>query len=357
MTVETKRIILHLDMDSFYASVEMQRRPDLAGKPVIIGADPKGGTGRGVVATASYEARKYGVHSAMPISKAYALCPGGIYLPPDFPRYAAASSEVMAVLRATGFPSEQVSIDETFLDLTATGGYRQAETLARDLKSKIRAQTGLTCSIGIGPSKVVAKIASDYRKPDGLTIIPDQEAAAFLAPLPVRKIPGIGPKTEKELESAGMRTIGDLQSGLEVLLGRFGKGGAALHSLALGIDGSEVAGRGGPRSISRETTFEQDTGDPETLAATMEELILDVHRNLAEEKYRFRTVTVKVRYTGFITKTKAHSVQHYTDDIRTIRTLAHALLRDLLADRKIRLIGLRLSDLEAPARGQTTLGI
>jgi len=357
MTVETKRIILHLDMDSFYASVEVQRRPDLAGKPVIIGADPKGGRGRGVVATASYEARKYGVHSAMPISKAYALCPGGVYLPPDFPRYAQVSSEVMAVLRETGFPSEQVSIDESFLDLTATGGYRQAETLARGLKTKIRALTGLTCSIGIGPSKVVAKIASDYRKPDGLTIVPDEEAAAFLAPLPVWKIPGIGPKTGKELGAAGMRTIGDLQAGLEVLLGRFGRGGTALHRLALGIDESEVAGRGGPRSISRETTFGEDTDDPEALAATMEGLIRDVHRNLTEEKYRFRTVTVKVRYTGFMTKTKAHSVQHYSDDIRTIRTLAHALLRDLLAERKIRLIGLRLSDLEAPDQGQTTLGI
>ena len=356
MTSDTKRIILHLDMDSFYASAEMRRRPDLTGKPVIVGADPKEGKGRGVVATASYEARKYGVFSAMPISQAYHLCPEGIYLPPDFPLYTRVSSEVMAVLRATGFAFEQVSIDEAFLDLTATGEFGEAERLARELKERIRALTGLSCSIGIGPSKVVAKIASDFRKPDGLTVVPDGEAAAFLAPLPVRKIPGIGPKTGRELEAAGMRTIGDLQSGLEALLGRFGRGGTALHRLAYGIDASEVAGRGGPRSISRETTFGEDTSDPEALSATMEELIRDVHRNLKNEKYRFRTVTVKVRYTGFITKTKAHSVLHYTDEIRTIRTLARALLRDLIADRKIRLIGLRLSDLGAPDERQKTLG-
>jgi DNA polymerase IV (DinB-like DNA polymerase) len=358
MTGETRRIILHIDMDAFYASVEIHRRPELTGKAVIIGADPKGGRGRGVVATASYEARKYGIFSAMPVSKAYALCPEGIYLPPDFTAYAEVSSGIMSVLRTTGFPFEQVSIDEAFLDVTTADEIGGAEALARDLKEKIRARSGLTCSIGIGPSRVVAKIASGYKKPDGLTVVPEEKTAAFLAPLPARKIPGIGPKTERELAAAGIRTIGDIQSaGVEVLLARFGRGGTALQRLAFGYDGRAVAGRKGPRSVSRETTFEQDTDDPGVLDATLEELVQDVHRSITGEMYRFRTVTVKVRYTGFITKTRAHSLSHNTDDIRTIRSVARALFRDLPAGRTIRLVGLRLSDLEAPDRGQTTLGV
>ena len=317
-------------MDSFYASVEMQKNPDLRGKAVIIGADPKEGKGRGVVATASYEARKYGVRSAMPISKAYSLCPDGVYLPPNFPLYAKTSAAVMAILRTPGFPSEQVSIDEAFLDATATGGYHEAEQFAAGLKERILKELGLTCSIGIGPSKVVAKIASDFHKPDGLTVVPPDQVQEFLAPLAVRKLPGIGPKSEKELIPLGIRTIGDLAAlDIQVLLAWFGKGGLYLHELALGNDESEVAERGGPRSVSRETTFEEDPDDPEILEVTMGDLIRDVHRNLIEEGHRFRTVTVKVRYTGFITKTKAKSVAHYTDDARTVSSFAYALLREL----------------------------
>ena len=356
MTGETQRIILHLDMDSFYASVEVRADPALRGKPVIVGADPKSGTGRGVVSTASYEARKFGVRSAMPISRAYALCPDGIYLPPHFPLYLKASSGVMEILRATGFPFEQVSIDEAFLDVTGAGGYPDAEQLAHELKGKIRAGLGLTCSIGIGPSKVVAKIASDFEKPDGLTVVPPERVGEFLAPMPVRKIPGIGSKSEAELLELGIKTIGDLATiDVQILLARFGKGGIGLRDLALGIDGGAVVERDGPRSVSRETTFEEDTDDPEILAATMEELVRDVHRNLAEEGLRFRTVTVKIRYTGFVTKTKARSISHHTDDIVTVRRFAHVLLRELMTDRKIRLIGLRLSGFEERDSRQTTL--
>jgi len=307
------RIIFHMDMDSFYASVEVQRNPNLRGKPVIIGADPKEGKGRGVVATASYEARKYGVRSAMPISKAYSLCPQGVYLPPDFPVYVKASAAVMKIVRAPGFPSEQVSIDEAFLDVTGTGGYPEAERFAIELKEQILRDLSLTCSIGIGPSKIVAKIASDFKKPDGLTIVPPEKVKDFLAPLAVRKLPGIGPKSEKELIPIGVKTIGDLASlDVQVLLAWFGKGGLYLHELAQGIDDSEVQERGIPRSVSRETTFEEDTDNPERLVATMEDLVHDVHQSLVDEGLLFRTVTVKVRYTGFITKTKAKSVEHCT---------------------------------------------
>jgi DNA polymerase IV (DinB-like DNA polymerase) len=345
-------------MDSFYASVEVRKRPELAGMPVIIGADPKQGKGRGVVSTCSYKARESGVRSAMPISQAYALCPHAVFLPPDFPAYAEASERVMAILREPGFPFEQVSIDEAFLDITSAGGYGAAEDLGRDLKEKVMTGLMLTCSIGIGPSKTVAKIASDFRKPDCLTVVPPESVNSFLSPLPVRKIPGIGKKSEAELQELGIRTIQDLAStGPEVLMARFGRGGIWLHDCALGIDGSCVVERGGPRSVSRETTFDEDTGDPDLIAATMNDLVRDVHRNLIGEGLRFRTVTVKVRYTGFVTKTKARSVSHYTDDIRTVGALARCLLGELFSDRKIRLVGLRLSGFESRDARQRMLEV
>ena len=186
------RIILHLDMDSFYASVEVQRRPELAGKPVVIGADPKLGKGRGVVSTCSYEARAFGIRSAMPISQAYVLCPHAVFLPPDFPAYVQASAAVMGILRSYGFLMEQVSIDEAFLDISTLGDFALAQILAGEIKAAIRDRLTLSCSIGIAPSRAVAKIASDFKKPGGLTIVTPAVLEAFLAPLPVRKIPGVG---------------------------------------------------------------------------------------------------------------------------------------------------------------------
>jgi DNA polymerase IV (DinB-like DNA polymerase) len=294
----------------------------------------------------------------MPISRAFALCPDGVYLPPNFPLYAKTSSEVMGILRASEFSFEQVSIDEAFLDVTAIGDYGNAEQLARDFRERIWTGLGLTCSIGIGPSKVIAKIASDFQKPDGLTVVPPSRVQAFLAPMPVRKIPGIGKKSEEELLELDIRTIGDLAAyDVQVLLARFGKNGIGLHDLSYGIDHSEVAERGGPRSVSRETTFAEDTGDPEILSTTMDVLIQDVHRNLIESGLRFRTVTVKVRYTGFVTKTKAKSVTHHTDNIATVQRFAHSPLRDLVTEQKIRLVGLRLSGFGMVDGSQTKLDL
>lgn len=358
MNREKERIILHLDMDSFYASVEVQKRPELKGRPVVIGADPRGGKGRGVVSTCSYEARAFGVRSAMPISQAYALCPDAIFLPPDIPSYIEASGEIMAILKITEYPFEQVSIDEAFLDVSPAGNYRNAKLLAEAIKNRILADLGLTCSIGIGPTKVVAKIASDFQKPDGLTIVPPERVVEFLAPLPVRRIPGIGRKSESELVGLGIRTIGDLAAfDVQVLLARFGRNAIAMHAVACGIDDRQVQERGGPCSVSREMTFSEDTNSPEQLVKTMDDLVRDVHRNLVDEKLRFRTVTVKVRYQGFITKTKARSVQHHTDDITTVHRFAHALLRELFCDCKIRLIGLRLSGFDEEDSSQTTLDL
>ena len=353
---QEQRIILHLDMDSFYASVEMHERPELAGRPVIIGADPKHGTGRGVVSTCSYEARAFGVRSAMPISQAFALCPDAVFLPPDFPLYTRVSGEIMAIIRSRGFRFQQVSIDEAFLDVSPVGSFVAAQALAAEVKEEIRMTLGITCSVGAAPSKLVAKIASDFKKPDGLTVVEPADVQAFLTPMQVRKIPGIGAKTEKELHDMGILTIGDLRRyDVQALIARFGRWGFALHDAASGIDESEVEERDGVKSVSREMTFEKDTDDPQELITTLNALASDLHRMLVDEGLRFRTVTVKVRYKGFMTKTKAKTFSHYIDDEETLRTGAQVLLRSLFDGRKIRLLGLRLSFVEQQDTRQMTL--
>jgi DNA polymerase IV (DinB-like DNA polymerase) len=352
------RIILHLDMDSFYASVEMQDRPELRGKPVVIGADPNHGKGRGVVATCSYEARAFGIRSAMPISQAFVLCPHAVFLPPDFPRYVKASADVMAILKAHGFPLQQVSIDEAFLDVSRLGTFPAATDLAVRIKDTILTHLGLTCSIGLAPTRVVAKIASEVHKPGGLTIVEPENLVSFLAPMPVRKIPGIGKKSEAVLFEMGIRTIRDLAAfDIQVLIARFGRSAVALQDIAAGIDKSEVKERDGVKSVSRETTFSNDTDDEQLIAATMDALAEEVCRNLSDESLHCRTVTVKVRYQGFVTRTKARTLPHYTGDPATVCTCAHTLLRDIFDGRKIRLLGIRLSLFDTCDARQMTLEV
>ncbi|VVB93027.1 DNA polymerase IV [uncultured archaeon] len=335
-------------MDSFFASVEVREKPELAGKPVVVGADPKGGKGRGVVSTCSYEARKYGIKSGMPISRAYKLCPTAIFLPVNFPLYIEASKEVMSILRKYAEKFQQVGIDEAYLDVSSKG-----RELALSIKKEIVEKVKLTCSIGVGPSKIVAKIASDYKKPDGLTVVELSRVKEFLSPLPVRKIPGIGKKTEATLNAMGVEKIGQL-AGCDVqeLMSRFGKWGIYMHELANGIDESEVREEECCKSISRETTFEEDTDDPENLNQTMEDLAEDVHKSLVEERFLFKTVTIKVRYKGFITRTKARTLEHYTDELGIIKDTAKALLKEFIDDKMVRLIGVRLSSLETRRTGQ-----
>jgi DNA polymerase IV (DinB-like DNA polymerase) len=262
----------------------------------------------------------------------------------------------MTILRSYGFRSEQVSIDEAFLDISPLGSFAAAHALAGQIKTAIRTTLGLSCSVGVAPAKIVAKIASDFKKPDGLTLVEPGTAAAFLAPMPVRKIPGIGKKSERELHEVGIRLIGDLAAyDVQRLIARFGRGGTWLHGVALGIDESEVKERVNMKSVSRETTFELDTDDPKTLFLTMDALSVDVQRNLAEEGLRFKTITVKVRYEGFVTKTKAKTLLHYTGDASTLRSNAQALLRSLCRSTRIRLIGLRVSSFEKSDVRQMTL--
>lgn len=354
--VRYPRIILHLDMDSFYASVEVQRRPELAGKPVIIGADPKNGCGRGVVSTCSYEARAYGIRSAMPISQAYALCPQAAFLTPDFPAYIEASNGVMEILTSYGFRMEQVSIDEAFLDVTALGDFFSAQSKAEEIKKVIRQRLGLSCSIGIAPTRIIAKMASDYQKPDGLTVVAPGILQKFLAPLPVRKIPGVGKKAEGLLFEMGVRSIGDLaRVDVQTLIGKFGRGAIALKKLALGIDESGITRSQESKSISREITFESDTDDIREIVSTLDTLIHSVSSNLTDEKLRFKTLTLKIRYQGFLTRSRSRSLSHFSCDAAMVRSLSLALFREEYTGGKIRLLGIRLSSFERKWGSQTTL--
>jgi DNA polymerase IV (archaeal DinB-like DNA polymerase) len=352
------QIILHVDMDSFYASVEMHRRPELRDKPVVVGADPKGGRGRGVVCTCSYEARAFGIRSAMPVSQAFTLCPHAIFIPPDFEYYSLVSGWIMDLFRSYGYRLLQMSIDEAYLDISPCGSFGSASVLAGQIQEAVRERFGLTCSVGIAEGKTLAKIASDHKKPAGLTIVEPEHAREFLAPLPVKKIPGIGKKSETQLFELGIMTIGDLAAtDIQVLLGRFGRGVVRLHELALGIDTSELEESDGIKSLSRETTYDCDTDEAEILLTTLDTLAASVQQNLASENLRCRTVTIKIRYQGFLTQTRSHSLPHYTREPEPIRSAVHALFRETWDGRKVRLIGIRLSSFEKQDRCQTTLDL
>lgn len=350
------RIVLHVDMDSFFASIEVRRNPSLVGKPVIVGADPKGGAGRGVVSTCSYEARRYGVHSGMPISRAYDLCPHGIYLPVDHSLYARVSEGIMAILSRHAGRIEQVSIDEAYLDISDVGSFPAAGAFAAAIKRAIREETALTCSVGIAPGKAIAKIASDFRKPDGLTVIHPGEAAGFLAPLPVGKIPGIGRKTGEDLRQMGILTIGDLACrDIQEVIALLGRSGIRVHRLARGIDDGEVQDREECKSISRETTFEADTANPSILTETLTELADDVAGTLHADNLRCRTITVKVRNHGFQTHTRSRTLPRFTADPVAIRQAASGLLEPFLNGEPVRLIGVRLSTLEGGRTRQASI--
>jgi DNA polymerase IV (DinB-like DNA polymerase) len=343
---EKKRIIFHMDMDHFYTAVEEREHPEYKGTPVVVGADPKEGKGRGVVSTSNYEARKAGVRSGMPISRAWKLCPEAIYLPPNFPLYIKVSKEIMEIARKYADKFEQWGIDEAFLDVSArVKNYAEAEALAKQLKREIKKKEHLTCSIGIGPNKLIAKIASDYQKPDGLTIVKEDEAEAFLEPLPARKLLWVGRKTEAKLKKMGINTIGDLaRYDPTVLTEAFGVMGTQMHLMARGIDRSEVEARTEVKSISHETTFEEDTDDAEAVLKALDALAAEVSKEVTEQKLFFKTVTVKVRYENFETHTRSKTLAFITNRLKDLQKTARELLKAYLKpNRKIRLIGVRVS--------------
>jgi DNA polymerase IV (archaeal DinB-like DNA polymerase) len=343
---EKHRIIFHLDMDHFFTAVEQREHPEIKGKPVIVGADPKEGKGRGVVSTSSYEARKAGVRSGMPISRAYKLCPEATYLRPNFPLYIKVSNEIMQIAQKYTDKFEQWGIDEAFLDVTTkSADFNEAKTIAEQIKHEIKQKTDLTCSIGIGPNKLIAKIASDFQKPDGLTIIRENEVEKFLAPLPARKLLWVGRKTEDRLKTMGINTIGDLaHTDPTILTETFGMMGTQMYLSAHGIDKSEVETRYGVKSISHETTFEQDTADPNEVTKTLETMSDEVTKEAKHENLFFKTVAIKIRYQNFETHTSSKTLPFMTDRPQDLRKTAKELLQQYLkADRKIRLIGVRVS--------------
>jgi DNA polymerase IV (DinB-like DNA polymerase) len=355
---EKKRIIFHLDMDHFYTAVEERERPEIAGKPVIVGADPKAGKGRGVVHTCNYEARKLNVRSAMPISKAWKLCPEAVYLPPNFELYIRVSNEIMEILRKFAEKFEQWGIDEAFLDVSSkVKDYTEAAGLAREIKKDIFEKERLTCSIGIGPNKLVAKIASDFQKPDSLTVVKEEEVEKFLEPLPVRKLLWIGRKTEQKLATMGIKTIGELAHyDPTVLAENFGVMGTQMYLMAHGIDRSEVAERGEIKSISRETTFEEDTADAELVLNALDKLSEEVHSDALRHDVHFRNVTVKVRYENFETHTRGKTLPFITNRLQDIKKTARDLTQAYLtSDRKIRLIGVRVSSLSSAEKQKTLI--
>ncbi|WAI00276.1 DNA polymerase IV [Methanogenium organophilum] len=353
---ETRRIILHVDMDSFFASVEVRENPALKGLPVVVGADPKGGTGRGVVCTCSYEARRYGIRSAMPISEAYVRCPEAVYLPVSHDLYREVSGDIMDAIRPFADAFAQVSVDEAYCDISSCGTYAAAEEIGTEIRHLVKERQGITCSVGIGPNKTIAKIASDFNKPDGMTIVHPDDAAAFLAPLPVRKIPGIGKKAEERLASLGIATAGELAKADPLRLKDvLGKWGGVMHAKANGIDNTPVSGRGERKSIGKEYTFPEDVTDRELLCRNLAILSAEVCRRLRKEGGRCRTVTVKIRYRGFTTRTKAFSFAHATNCEDAILHTAESLLLPFLTKTPVRLIGVSVSGLERTCSGQMTL--
>jgi DNA polymerase-4 len=342
--VPAARRILHLDMDAFFAAVELLRRPELRGKPVVIGGrgDP---TRRGVVSTATYEARAFGIRSAMPLRTAYKLCPQAVFLPVDFEAYHRYSEKFKAVMRTVSPQLEDRGIDEAFLDITDLD--RPSEDIAREIKARIRAETGLTCSIGIAPNKLLAKMASELEKPDGLTILTERDLETRIWPLGVRKVPGIGPKTEAHLAALGVHTIGELAAvPPERLVSEFGPSyGAFLYEAARGIDDDPIVTHWEPKSRSRETTFQEDVGDWQKLARTLAALAREVADELREEGYRGRAVGIKVRFADFETHTRVKTLAEPTDSETTIRKAAFECLGRLKLDRRVRLLGVRVGEL------------
>ena len=349
----TERTILHCDLDAFYASVEQRDHPEYRGKPVIVGGGP---TERGVVSAASYEARTFGVHSAMPLREAGKRCPQGIFVPGNFEAYEVASDAVMALFAERTPLVEPISLDEAFLDVTGTAHlFGGPEACARDLKRAVREQVGLVLSVGMASNKLCAKVASDLRKPDGFVIVPHGGEAAFLAPLPLSRLWGVGPKTRAVLEDLGMRTIGDLANADPALLeARLGEHGSTIALRAKGIDPDRevVADPGDPKSIGHAHTFDRNTLDRAQIESTLLRLAEGVGRRLRKHELRGRTVELQLRVAPFETRTRQRTLREPTSDDLAIFEAARALLRDALAaDRDagrvspVRLVGVTMSGL------------
>ena len=339
------RTILHADLDAFYASVEQMDDPKLRGRPVVVGGPPEA---RGVVAAASYEARRFGVRSAMPMSRALRLCPQAVQLSPRFDRYAEVSRQVMAIFRDVTPLVEPLSLDEAFLDATEAAAGAGTESLAREIKRRVKEETGLTVSIGVGTNKTVAKIASDREKPDGLVVVTPGEEASFLGPMPVRSLWGVGPKAEEALAGMGVRTIGGLaQADVAALTVRFGVRGQWFHRMANGLDDRPVETEHERKSVGAETTFPRDLSDGPELRQLMGRVAQDVAGRLRDKGVKARTVVLKLRYSDFRTITRQTGLAEGADSAEQLAAAAGALLdKTARPDDRFRLLGIHGTNLQ-----------
>ena len=355
---EKKRIILHVDMDHFFSAIEERENPNYKRKPVIVGADPREGKGRGVVKTCNYEAREFDIHSGMPISKAWRLCPNAIYVRANYRLYKKVSAEIMKILRNYSEKFQPWGFDEAFLNISSqVQDFDEAIELAVNIKHEILWNERLTCSVGIAPNKLVAKIACNFNKPDGLTVVIDNEVEKFLAPLSVRKMLWIGEKTENKLNEIGIKTIGDLAGyDVSVLIEKFGVMGARYHQWAHGIYKSEVGGRRRIRkSIGHESTFMANVNDQDLIYKKLENICQKVYERIIRRKLLFKTVTVKIRYGNFQTYTHGKTLLFFSNRLQDLQKTAQKLAQGFLCNNeKIRLMGVRVSTLKS-SKGQRSL--
>jgi DNA polymerase-4 len=340
------RTILHVDLDAFFAAVEQRDRPELRGRPVVVGGG--GPNDRGVVSAASYEARRFGIRSAMPLRTAGRLCPDAVFLPVDGAKYQRVSREVMAILRRFTPLVEPISIDEAFLDVTASRAlFGDGEAIARRIKAAVIAEVGLTISVGVASTKLVAKVASELRKPDGLVVVAPGDEIEFLGPLPISRLWGVGPQTATALAEYGVQTIGDLgRLERELLVRRFGQHGASLVDRARGLDPDPVDAGDPAKSIGHEHTFDVDTSDPEVIERTLLAMAEGVAGRLRASGVKASTVTVKVRDSSFSTVTRQRTMREPTDLTDPIWRTALELARPQVRGKRIRLVGVTASNFD-----------
>jgi DNA polymerase-4 len=352
---DTARRVLHCDMDCFYAAVHMRDDPSLAGKPVVIGGRPES---RGVVAAASYEARRHGIHSAMPSAQARRLCAGVVFVPPDFRRYQRESEKIFAIYREYTPVVEAVSIDEAYLEVTGQlERFGSATALAREIRRRVAEERRLTVSVGVGPNRLIAKLASDFQKPDGLTVVPPRRVLQFLEALPVRRLHGVGPATERALAEMGVETVADLRRlPLEQLGERFGRHGRTLYEFARGIDDRPIETHRERKSLGTENTYGRDLAGRDAVEPELGRLAQEVALALARRDLACCTVTIKVRYADFTTITRSRTLLAPVRDAPAIAGCALDLLRrtDALS-RPVRLLGVSASNLVQGAAAQLRL--
>lgn len=356
------RIIAHADMDAFFASVEERDKPWLRGLPVVIGCDPEDGRGRGVVSTANYKARAYEIKSALPIQKAWQFSeaakkkglPGAIFLGTNFSRYEAVSQDIVLIFKKFSKHVEQASIDEAYLDISSCKNFKEAKKLCWDIQSEIAGKLQLSVSIGIGPNKLIAKIASDMQKPEGLTVVNPEDVKSFLAPLPIKKIPGIGPKTEIILNKKGIRLIGDLQNiPLKTMQEWLGKWGIDLYYKSQGINDSPVVEHYENKSIGHQETFHDDTIDAPIIIESLVKMSDDVFQEFSKSVFKtFKTITITVRFADFVTKTRSITLKEPSNNKQLLQTNTLKMILPFLDAREnpdkksIRLVGVRIEKLQ-----------